>query len=67
MSDKEKVSRTEYQREYYQANRDRISALRKLRPTTQAQIDAQIRYREKIAIFREIQAMKHGPIGECGE
>lgn len=47
----------EYQRAYYQANKERLKAKRKKQPRTEACLAAERRYREKMRIRREIAAM----------
>lgn len=53
--------RSAYQRTYYLENKERLKAKRKPQPRTEACIAAEVRYREKRRILREIEQMQFGP------
>lgn len=58
-----KRDRSEYMRNYYEANKERLKEQRKPKPRTEAAKRAEERYREKKRILKEIAAMPHGPVG----
>ncbi len=49
--------RAAYQRAYYEANKERLKALRKPKPRTEAGKAAEARYREKKRILAEISKL----------
>jgi hypothetical protein len=52
--------RSEYQRAYYEANKERKKAIRKAQPRTEGAKAAEARYRERQRIRREIEAIQLG-------
>jgi hypothetical protein len=58
----DKRDRSEYQRVYYEANKDKRKAARKKQPRTASAVAAEERYRAKKRLLREIDEMPRGPI-----
>ena len=54
------ADRSEYQRAYYLANKERLKAKRKPQPRTPASVAAEERYRAKKQLLAEIAAMPSG-------
>jgi hypothetical protein len=63
------TDRKAYLRAYYEAHKDERKAKRKKQPRTHAALAAEARYREKMRVQREIEAMQFGPaaISDSGE
>ena len=57
--------RSEYQKQYYEKNKDAKKAKRKKQPRTASAIAAEQRYREKKKILAEIEKMQTGPVVLC--